>query len=855
MTEYPVADFSSDLGLAWRLARRELRGGLNDFRIFLGCLVLGVAAISGVGATGEAIQAGLAADGRKLLGGDVDLRLHAEPPTPAQIGYLLAASTSLSATAEMRAMAWTTGAFASVEKRRVLVELKAVDLAYPLVGAVVTDPQKPFQTLLLQRNDAWGAVVDIGLLRRLGLAVGDKARIGGAVFEIRATVIREPDQVSSMLRFGPRFFIAKAALAGTNLIQPGSHIHFNTRLLLPPGIAYETWKADLLKALPKAGWRIRSQQEAAPGVRRFIDRLGLFMAFVGVTVLLVGGIGVASSVASYLDGKLLTIATFKCLGASGRLVFLIYMLKIATLSVIGVGIGLAIGGSFPFVVSALIGELLPTPPLAALYPQPLLLAALFGIVTAITFAIWPVARAREIPAAALFRDAVVPVDQMPKPAYRWATGFGIFVLVTLTVVTSDDRAFAGWFVVGALATIGLLHLGARLVMQAAAANRWPVSVALRLALANLHRSRAATLNVMLTLGLGFSLLATVALIQGNLSLQINERLPERAPAFFFLDIQPHQTAAFDAAITGVVGATGYRRVPTLRGRIVGIAGTPVEKATIDPEVEWAVRGDRALTFAAEKPPGSRLTAGKWWPADYQGAPLISLDAGLARGFGIGLGDNLTLNVLGRAITAEITSLREIDWQSLRFDFAIIFAPGILDGAPMSHIAAVEASPAVEDAVEAAATDSFSNVSAIRVREALEAVAGLLSGVGIAVRCTAALTVLAGILVLAGAIAANRQRRHKEVVVFKVLGASRKQVLLVFLSEYGILGLVTGGLGAVVGTLTAWAVVKFLMHSEWVFLPVTISLTIAGCVAVTLVTGFVGTWRGLDQKTAPLLRNA
>ncbi len=855
MTEHRVADFSTDICLAWRLARRELRGGLAGFRIFLGSLALGVAAISGVGSTGEAIEAGLAADGRKLLGGDVDLRLHTNPPTSAQIDHLLAGGAILSAVAEMRAMAWTTGATTSAPKRRALVELKAVDKVYPLVGTVITDPQQPFQKLLSRRDETWGAVVDAGLLRRLGLAVGDKTRVGEAVFEIRATVIREPDQVASVLSFGPRFFIAKAALTDTGLVQPGSHIHFNTRLLLPPGVAFEAWKTELLSTYPKAGWRIRSQQEAAPGIRRFIDRMGLFMAFVGLTVLLVGGIGVAGSVASYLDGKTAAIASFKCLGAPGRLVFLTYMLQIAALSVVGIGIGLAVGGGLPFVVTALIGELLPTPPVAAFYPQPMALAALFGMVTAMTFALWPVARAREVPAAALFRDAIAPANRMPKPAYRWATGLGIVVLAALTVVTSDDRIFAAWFVGGALATIGLLRLGARLVMKAAAANRLPVGAAMRLAQANLHRPGAATPGVVLSLGLGFSALVAVALIEGNLSLQINERLPERAPAFFFLDIQPHQTAAFDAAVTGVSGTTGYHRVPTLRGRIVGIAGTPVEKATIDPGVEWAIRGDRALTFAVEKPLGSRLTAGAWWPADYQGPPLISLDARLTRGFGIGLGDTLTLNVLGREISAEIASLREIDWHSLRFDFAIIFAPGTLDGAPMTHIAAVEASPAIEDAVEAAATDEFSNVSAIRVREALEAAAGLLAGVGVAVRGTAALTVLAGVLVLAGAIAANRRRRRSEAVVFKVLGASRKRVLVVFLTEYGILGLVTGVLGAAVGTLTAWAVVRFLMHSEWVFLSATVASTIAACVAVTLVAGFAGTWRALGQKAAPLLRNA
>jgi putative ABC transport system permease protein len=313
-------------------------------------------------------------------------------------------------------------------------------------------------------------------------------------------------------------------------------------------------------------------------------------------------------------------------------------------------------------------------------------------------------------------------------------------------------------------------------------------------------------------------------------------------------------AAFDAAVRAVPGVEELRRVPTLRGRIVAIAGVPVEQATIDPDSQWAVRGDRAFTYSATMPEGTRLVAGDWWPADYAGPPLVSIDASLARGFGVGIGDTLTLSILGREIEATIDSLREIDWRSLRFDFAIIFSPGVLEGAPHTHIAAAQVRPEAEEAVERAGTDAFPNVSAIRVREALEAAARILDATSVAIRSTAGISIVSGVLVLAGAIAAGSRRRIYDSVVFKVLGATRRTMTVAFLAEYGTLGLLTGLIAAAVGTLTAWAVIVHLMRAEWFFLPEVVAVTVAASIAVTVAVGFAGTWRALGQKAAFYLRN-
>ncbi len=841
---------TSQIKLAVRFARRELRGGLSGFRVFIVCLTLGVAAIAGVGSISEAVTGGLERDARALLGGDVSLRLIHRQATDTQRAYL-ADNGNLSEVAEMRAMAQTA---ATENRRRTLVELKAVDDAYPLVGTIDLEGGKPLDEALAARNGIWGAVAEPGLAAKLGLKIGDKIQVGDTHFQLNALIDREPDRVTSILSFGPRLMVPIAALPATGLVQPGSLIRYRYRVVLSPGETLETWTAKIADAFPEAGWRVRTRDDAAPGLQRFVDRLTLFLTFVGLTTLLVGGVGVTNAVRSYLDSRTPVIATIKCLGGSTGLVFRIYLLQILALALIGIIAGLAIGAVAPMLAASALADLLPVKLAVSLFPKSLMLAAAFGLLIAFTFALWPLARARHVPPTHLFRDKVAPEKTRPGPAFIVATAIGATALAALTIATAADKWFAVWFVAGAIVALILLRGAATLLINWSRRIKNIKNTELRLALSNLHRPGTTSGSVVLSLGLGLTVLVAIALIEGNLSRQVNERLPEEAPAFFFLDIQPNQTGAFDTTVTGIDGTKDYKRIASLRGRIVEIDGVPVEERTIAPGSQWAVRGDRALTYAADPLEGADIVAGKWWPADYSGPPLISLDADIARDFGVGLGDTLTLNILGRDITAEITSLRAIDWRSLRFDFAIIFAPGTLENAPHTHIAAVRAPKDIENTVETAVSDRFANISVIRVREALQAAADILAGIGTAVRATASITIVAGALVLAGAVAAGRRQRIYDAVVFKVLGATRSMILRAFLIEYGVLGLATGAIAAVIGSFTAWAVIVWLMEADWVFIPTTVAVTIVLCLGVTLIIGFAGTWRALGQKAAPLLRN-
>jgi putative ABC transport system permease protein len=841
----------SNYSLSWRLGRRELRGEFGRFKILLACLILGVAAITAVGNLGESVLGGLRADGKKLLGGDIDLRLLHRPASSEQKIYLKSKSVEYSESITMRAMVRPI----LTNKRRALVELKAVDSSYPLVGKMRTSPSSSASNTYSLKDGAWGAAVDANLLTRLQLKLGDLVKLGSITVQIRSTITVEPDRIASVFSLGPRFLIHLNALHQSDLVQQGSQLRYHYKLTLSESTSPKIWQNNLNKNFPKAGWRLRTPEEAAPGIKRFLERMTLFLSFTGLTVLLVGGLGITSAVRSYLASKTETIATFKCLGASGNLVFSIYMTQIMVIGTIGIIIGLIIGNVIPILFLELISDQLPVRPAIGLYSTPTITAGLFGFLSTITFALWPLGLAREISAAHLFRLSIEPTALHPRRAYVIATLVGITSLALCTFYTSTDQFFAIWFIVGSFLTLVLLRFGAYLIMFAARKCKTGSNAIWRLVQTNLYRPCAPTPNVVVSLGLGLTVLVAIGLIEGNLNRQIRERMPERAPAFFFIDIQSDQVDVFDKAVTSVKGAGAYKRVPSLRGRIVQINGTPVEKAEVAAESQWAIRGDRALTYAANKKDvASAITEGEWWDTNYRGPPLISLDAGLARGFKVRLGDTLTLNVLGREIIAKIVSLREIDWRSLKFDFAIVFSPGTLEGAPHSHIAAIESTPEAEEAVERAATDTFSNITVIRVRDALQAAETILSGIVLAVKGTATLTIIAGLIVLAGIIVSEHRRRVYEAVVFKVLGAGYKRIIYIYMLEYGVLGLLTGIVAAGIGTLTAWSVIKFLMHSDWIFLPSIVFITVVLCVITTTSVGLVGTWRALRQKASPYLRN-
>jgi putative ABC transport system permease protein len=838
------------MSLAVRLARREMRSGLAGFRLFIACLALGVAAITGILSFSRAVEEGLRADAREILGGDVAISLLYREATPEQIDFLKTQG-QLVRWIDSRAMARPTKS----DGRPTLVQLKAVEPAYPLYGTVELQGGSSLADALAKRDGVWGAVVEEAALKRMNLAPGDRVRVGDVTVEVRGIIAREPDRgLNAFASLGPRLMIPFEAVTESGLIQPGSLLNWEYRLRLPPGTSDVAAINALKGRFPDAGWRVRGLAEAGGGIRFWLDRLTQFIGLIGLASLLVGGVGVGNAISSFLAGRLRTIAIMKCLGAPERLVLSTYLIQLSALALLGVAIGLAIGAALPFLAQSLIAEVLPVRARVALYVEPLAIAGAFGLLVSLMFTLMPLMRARRVPAATLMRGAVVAASGRLPWRDALLIGAVAMALAAFTIFTADSRSIAAWFVLGAVAAFIAFPLLARLLMLAAAHAGKPRLAGLRLALANLHRPGAPTPIVMLSLGLGLTVLVATALIEGNLREQLTQRIPSDAPAFFFVDIQSTQMPAFEKAIAAIPGAGALDKVPSLRGRIVKLGGKPTSEVAVPPEARWAVDGDRGVTYSATPPEGSRIVAGEWWPADYHGPQLISFDEGLAHAFGLKLGDTITVNVLGRDIEATIASLRRIEWTTLAINFVFVYSPGTLDKAPHTFLATVKATPDAEDAIFKTVTDQFPNVTVVRIRDAIETVADVLGNIGLASRVIGFLSILAGVLVLAGAMLATQQRRVHEAVVMKVLGATRARIAGIFAWEFAALGLATAVAALGIGTLGAYLVVHRLMGLDWVFLP-TVAVAVAlGAMALTLAFGLAGTLAALRQRPLALLRN-
>ena len=378
---------------------------------------------------------------------------------------------------------------------------------------------------------------------------------------------------------------------------------------------------------------------------------------------------------------------------------------------------------------------------------------------------------------------------------------------------------------------------------------------LRLAIANITRPGSATGAIVLSLGLGLTLFATLALVEGNLNRQVRAQLPDEAPAFFFVDIQTYQLEDFRQTVDGLDGAGDLVTVPSLRGQIVRVDGVPADQVTASPDVRWVLRGDRGLSYTAIVPDANSIVAGQWWPEDYAGPPLVSFGAEQAAGLGLAVGDTVTLSILGREVTATIANLRTIDWGTFGFNFVILFAPGTLETFPHTHMATLKATGAVEAQAHRTLTDAFPNITAVRMKEVFATIDGLLGEIGTAVRATAVVTILAGILVLAGAMAAGHRHRVYDSVIMKVLGAVRRDVLRAYLLEYVALGLVTGVIALGLGAVAGWVVVDTVMDMDFVLLPGAMAATVAASIMVTVFFGLLGTWRALSARPAVVLRAA
>ena len=841
--------------LALRLAWRELRGGLRGFGVFVACIALGVLAIAGVGSVAESLADGLSRAGSVILGGDLAFSLvqrEANDRERALLNKLGAVST----VATLPTMARTG------DGQTTLVEIKAIDDAYPLFGTVTTAPDVPLPALLALSDRAFGAAADRALLTRLDLKLGDRITIGKVAIELRATIQNEPDTLSGGISFGPRILVSQAALRASELLQPGSLVRWKYRLRLPPAassdLAVVSAEIEAKAELPNAGWDIRTRNKASPQLERNVERFSQFLTLVALTALLVGGVGVANAVASHLARQRDVIATMKALGATSTDIFAIYCSQIVLVALFATLVGASLGAALPFLTVWIFGSIIPLPITPALHPATLVLSIVYGLLTALAFALWPLGRAHDIPVSMLFRDQIAAERTWPRGRYVIVTALLAAALAALAVIFAYDRTLAAIFVVSAAIIFVALRLIAMLTM--AIARRLPRqrSTIARLAIANIHRPGALTPSVVLSLGLGLSLLVTVVEIDGNLHRQFAAELPEKAPSFFFIDIPSADAESFDAFVRNHAPGSLLQRVPMLRGRIVAANRVKAEDLKPGEGSAWVLRGDRGITYAAALPPGSRLVAGAWWPADYSGPPLVSLERKTADDLKLQLGDTIDVNVLGRNVTARIANLRAVDWQSLGINFVLVFSPGTFAGAPHTDIATLTfadgGTAAEETALIKALADAFPAVSAVRVKDALDAIDHLVGNLVLALRGASLLTLIAAALVLGGALAAGQRFRIYDAVVLKTLGATRVRLLAAYGLEYLLIGLAAVLFGVFAGSVAADLIVTRVMEFSFVWAALPAAATALIALLVTVLLGLAGTFTALGRKPAEVLRN-
>ncbi|RXV66159.1 drug:proton antiporter [Roseovarius sp. A46] len=834
------------LRVAARLAGRELRGGLRGFRIFLGCVILGVAAIAAVGTLRESVQAGLATQGAELLGGDAEIELTYRFASRTERLWMEDAAARVSEIADFRSMAVAGEA-------RELTQVKAVDAAYPLVGRVALDPDMPLDKALAGTHDLPGAVMEPVLATRLGIGVGDSFRLGEQRFTLTAEIVREPDPSRAGFGLGPRTIVARTALDGSGLLAPGSLFTSRYRLDLADDADLDALAARAEAELSASGARWTDARNASPQVAEFVTRLGAFLVLVGLSGLAVGGVGISAALRAYLAGKVQVIATLRTLGADQRTVFLIYFLQVAVLALLGIAGGLILGVGLPVALGPVIAAQLPVPAVFAPYPAPMIEATLYSVLSVLIFTLWPLARAREVRAAALYRDAGIGGARWPGWPWVLITAVLFALLVIAAALFSGNAPLTLWTAGGILGALALLWLAAAATTRAARALRPRLRgrPALGWALGAIGGPGNTAGPVMLALGLGLSVLAAVGQIDGNLRRAIASDLPERAPSFFFVDLQKDQMEWFLDRLEGDPGVARVDHAPMLRGIISRINDRPAREVAPG---HWVVEGDRAVSYADSLPARTTLTAGDWWGEGYTGPPQLSFAAEEAAEMGIGIGDDITVNILGRDITAPITSLREVDFSSVGMGFVMLMNPSALAGAPHSFIATVYAdSEATEEAILRDVTDRHPNVTAINVRDALMRVTDLLASLASATSWGASVTLLTGFLVLIGAAAADARARSVEAAILKVLGATRARILAGLALRSLILGAAAGivALGAGIGG--GWAVSRFVMETPFTVIWPSALAIVAGGTAIMLLAGLVFALGPLRARPARVLR--
>jgi putative ABC transport system permease protein len=877
------------------MAWRETRGAWRHFVYFLVCIAVGVSALVGVSLFATHVDDAVSKQAKGLLGGDLEIR-SSHPLTEesrAIVDSLHQRAVDTTHVTELVAMAAHPNTAGSGHTTQI-VELKAVDPGYPLYGLLNVEPALPLERLLDPDSTVCGrchgVLVQEALLLRMGIRVGDRLKLGKAEFLITGLVRTEPDRMANAFSLGPRVIVSQAGLRSAGLVQRGSRVRERQLLRLPSGMPPEPLRAELRGRLAADHVRISGYRDAQPQLKQFLEQLARYLGLIGLTALFIGGLGVAMSIHAFMQEKMKTIAILKTLGADSAVLIKVYVVQAIGLGLIGSGVGIVLGillqrwlppllaGAF---VSDLLDQLGVSAELSFVSIGPLLKGGAMGLLTTVLFALWPLLRVREIRPAAIFRREVeggIPDEHNRGRRWwiRWgvngeapvAIGAAIVAgLGLLSIWQAGSWKVGGLFIGGLAVAMLTLFLCARVLIRALSLVPRPTSLSLRYAVGNLLRPGGHTTGVLVAIGISVMVIMTVSLVEHALLRQVGDNRPVDAPTFFFIDLQVDQTEGFAKLVQQLTGGRQPEMTPLVRSRLHTVNGEVVkieeeadheerrEENKEERRKQWYLSREYVLTFLDQLPKGNDVVAGTWWqPGQPFSRPQVSIEEEAAKSLGLVVGSQLELDIQGATISAEVSSIRKVDWGNFSTNFYMILSPGSLDGAPLTYVATIRVDPEQEVPLQQAVVAAFPNVSAIHVGDVLRNFASVLDRLALAIRAVAMFCVMTGSLVLAAALAATRYRRLYESVVLKALGATRSLIAGIFALEYGLLGVVGGILAAVLSSALSWLVLTYVFDLSWRLHPMVLGTGLLGTMVLTLVVGLLSTFRILGQRPLAILRH-
>jgi len=795
--------------------------------------------------------AGIARDGRIVLGGDISVAQQFRNLDQEQIEALLDYSTEMIGFVETRTLFRTADATKSI-----LVSLKAVDARYPVYGDLRIHQKLGISDLVDTQSGRFGVFVDQSIIESGNAKIGEIISMGDQQYEVIGVIENEPDRIGSSAQFAfwPRVMVHLDSLERSGLLSEGSRNFYEYRLKLKDHINVDQVVDEIDERYPYLS--VRSFQNASPDLTDVVNRLNVLLSLAGLTTLLVGGVGVSNALRAYLDTRLSTIAILKNVGGSNRFIFLVYLTQILVLSFIGIALGLFSGYGFAFAAASGVEQMLSIPVALTLRPDLVAVIVTYGVLTTLLFTLWPLGRALNTSPSALFRDVVSNERQSASWQFAAVSFVIAVVLAVVVIATAYQKNFAVWFVVGVSVAWLAFKLIGEAIIRAAKKVGLRKSSVVRLAVSNLHRPGSTTSDIVLAVGLGLSVLIATALTSANLDRQINGLITKEAPSLFFVGIESAQLEEFKDMVNDALGVSEFNIMPYIPGRIIEFKGMDPEDALVEESGRWMIDddGERTVSYTSEPLKDVQMVAGKWWSADYRGPTLASIHEDVADSFDLDIGDSMVLNILGRDVHAEVANIRDLEWRTMRLNFAITLSPYPLNTIPHTSVATVHVAEGLEYVLQDQVASTFANITVVRVKDALNRVNELLVRGKNAARIVGLITVIAGVLVLAGIVISENRRRAFETVLLKTVGAPRKFVLTVFSLEYLLQGSITAFVAVVVGSVTSWAVVSELMGWDWQFIAPPAFYTAILGVVISLLLGMAGVWRALQHRPLYYLRN-